>query len=50
MVQVGLALRVATPQRPPSATYKQKTRHSLPCRSSKTISQFQLPIEQLASV
>ena len=27
-----------------------KNRHSLPCRSSKTISQFQLPIEQLASV
>ena len=25
MIQVGLALRVATPQRPPSATYKKKT-------------------------
>ena len=43
MVQVGIALRVATPQRPPSATYKKKNRHSLPCRSSKTISNFNCP-------
>ena len=39
MVQVGLALRVATPQRPPSATYKKK-----PPFSPLSVLQDHLPI------
>ena len=50
MVQVGLALRVATPQRPPSATYKKKKPPFSPLSVLQDHLQFQLPIEQLASV
>ena len=50
MIQVGLALRVATPQRPPSATYKKKKPPFSPLSVLQDHLQFQLPIEQLASV